>query len=202
MNYFGCKQYRCFNDSDDAKNWGRKYYKDFSVKYEEFNQQLEQLNYIHNSSYCVEHFCGFGYKEMNRYLRNNTIDSVAKSYTEALTFTILLAPPIPEDIIVYRLVCHEFVEELKRGNFPVVEKGFLSTSMTTTITKLNEHYADYDDMLQIYVPKGLRGLYVDEITTRQENEVIIIPNTYIRLIKKPLKKICGKNLYICEALNL
>lgn len=202
MGSFDFKKYKSFNNDDGAKNWGRKYYEDFSNKYKEYNQRLEQLDHMHNSSYCVEHFCGYGYREMNNYLRNNTVNSVAKSYTEALTFTILLAPPIPEDIVVYRLVCRGFIEALIKNGSQIIEKGFLSSGMLTSITKLNEHYADYNDMLQLYVPKGIRGLYVNEIATRQENEIILIPNTHIRLIKKSKIKLCDKTVYKCEVLNL
>lgn len=74
--------------------------------------------------------------------------------------------------------------------------------MLTSITKLNEEYSGYDDMLQLFVPKGMRGLYVDNIITRQENEIILIPNICIRLIKKLINKKCGKNIYQCEIFNL
>ena len=202
MNSLDYKKYKCFINDESAKNWGRRYYKDFSSKYKEYNQQLAKFDHMHNSSKCVEYFCGHGYREMNNYLRNDTINAAAKSYTEALTFTLLLAPPIPEDIVVYRLVCPEFIEALIKSNSQIIEKGFLSSGMLTSITELNEHYADYDDMLRLYVPKGIRGLYVNEIAPRQENEIILIPNTHIRLIKKSKYKLCNKTIYKCEVLSL
>lgn len=112
MDYLNCKKYKFFKNDEEARNWGKHCYGSYSEKYKELNVCLNEFEHMKYSSNCVEYYCGFGHRKMNKYLRDDTYDSIAKSYTEALIFTILLAPPIPENIVVYRLVCHEFIDNL------------------------------------------------------------------------------------------
>lgn len=56
------------------------------------------------------------------------------------------APRIPFKLVVYRLVCDEFIEELISQNrdisLPTQEKGFMSTSLLQDIVNAEERYAN------------------------------------------------------------
>lgn len=194
-------------NSKDAETWGNKYYNDWGNKY---LNNMKVANRIINKNYVtnpIEYYCGEAYKWINSCLRFGIDKSESKIYQEIsniLAITLSMAPRIPENIIVYRMVCDEFISELIRNNkkeMPTQEKGYLSTSLTKDIVNSKEYYSDYNNLLKIYVKANTVGIYVNEVTKRSENEILLSPNGYLKLIKEPYKE-NNKIIYECQLIYM
>ncbi|MCL1976241.1 MAG: hypothetical protein FWG61_08795 [Firmicutes bacterium] len=201
--------YREFSSKEDAELWGKKHYGEWADAYKE---NMLMLKKIFNSYTwdVVELYCGFNYWQMNSILRE-TPDArifskdVFKPMIEVLAVIISWAPRVPENIVVYRGVADLFVKKLydaRKKNWWAAEEGFLSTSLC----KIIEMDHGYDALLRIYLPKGVPGAYVPCVTGRAEHELLMPPDSGMRLIDdKPfiLYKICrekinGYPVYDCE----
>lgn len=202
-------EYKHFNDRTEADKWGISIYSDWSRRYKSIVKTAKELSPKIKSipQSALECYCGYSFREINTYMRG--CDSVDEQYKEAadiLAFTIASAPRIPENIVVYRGVCDEFIQELIRENkrgIPVVEKGFLSTSLLNNISKADGQFAASQYLLKIYVPKGTFGIYVNAVTRRDEYEMLIAPNSYLRLVEYPYEDSnLNKWIFECSLLSL
>ncbi|MGN2371869.1 ADP-ribosyltransferase [Clostridium cagae] len=200
-------QYIELKNDKDTEIWGRKYYNDWGKKY---LNSMKVANRIINKNYAtnpIEYYCGEPYKWINSYLRFGVDKSDSKIYSEVsniLAITLSMAPRIPENIILYRMVCDEFICELIRNNkkgIPTQEKGYLSTSLTKDIVNSKEYYSNHKNLLKIYVKANTVGIYVNEVTKRPENEILLSPNGYLKLIKEPYKE-NNKIIYECELIYM
>lgn len=198
-------EYRTFTSRDEADNWGNSIYSAWAKKY------VRTMNLTHSISprnisiqtSALECYCGYCYRQINSYMRGN--DSVENIFIEAahiLSLIIASAPPIPEKIVVYRLVCDKFVDDMlenNRHNRPIIESAFLSTSLLIDVSYQEEWYSANKNMLKIYVPQNILGVYVNPITNRGECEMLISPNNALRLIEYPYRdNTINKDIYECE----
>lgn len=153
---------------------------------------------------------------MNSILRNITIPDLSdnrlnflKTMIKILEFSILFAPRIPENIIVYRTVDDNFMDALNKVDLDsggcAEECGFLSTSLLSKYPIEN----NYGHLLRIYVSKDEPGMYIPNIIGRSiEQEILFMRNSYIRLLDDPLTSshscvnINGYKFYECELINL
>lgn len=200
-------QYKIFNSKEEAKNWGELHYKDWKERY---NSILSEMKYDHNiNSYhnAIKFYCGYTYRQINEYLRNNKNDTseskYIREYTDMLMLILYLSPRIPESIVLYRLVGQDFIQKLMQNNikgYPVSELGFVSTSLSSDITKIkSESYSGCDNLLKIYVEKGNVGLYTSIFSGRAEEEILLPPNARFYLISKPYyDKELKKTVYECK----
>lgn len=200
-------QYRIFNSKEEAKEWGETHYKDWK---EYYNSLLSEMEYDYNKTRyynAIDFYCGYTYHQINEYLRNGKNDTSESKYirehTDMLTLILYLSPRIPENIVLYRLVCKEFSEKLLQGDvkgFPVTELGFVSTSLSADITKIKgESYSNCNDLLKIYVEKGNVGLYTPVFAGRVETEMLLPPNATFYLMSRPYyDKILKKQVYECK----
>lgn len=207
--------YREFSSIEEASEWGNEHYKQWA---DEYKKNIFILNDVYNiqEAAALDCYCGFAYQNMNSILRNipvpNLSDNIItyyKTMNKLLEFSILCAPRVPENIIVYRGISNIFMESLKKAVTDtagyVVERGFLSTSLISNFVIKN----NYDALLRIYVPKGEFGMYVTNLTGRpQEQEMLFMPNSYIRLIDDSsihlhsTTEINGHKFYDCELIHL
>lgn len=65
---------------------------------------------------------------------------------------------IPDDIVVHRGVTQGVVDKMFRNQAVVQDKGYMSTSGATYIAK---DFAGGGYIINIKVPKGSRGMYID-----------------------------------------
>lgn len=202
-------EYKSFYDSKQADEWGRVIYTDWAAKYKHITQLAgclsPKIDSISKS--VIESYCGYSYKQINSYMRrHNSKDEQYKEAADILTFVIASAPQIPENIVVYRSVCDDFIQELiekNRHGMPTLEPGFLSTSLLIDIYKEKESYSRNPNLLKIYVPKDTFGIYVNTITFRNEYEMLIAPNYYLRLVEYPYKDhATEKTIYECKLFSL
>lgn len=152
----------------------------------------------------VECYCGHAYRQINEYLRYDSTGkySLYREMADVLAIVLSTAPRIPCDIIVYRLVSDDFIKVLVENNKDLnttQEKGFVSASLLRSIVNEKESYAGHENLLKIYVNKNSIGIYVNAITKRGEQEILLFPNGYFRLIEYPYKDHSIKKMvYECE----
>ncbi|QSX04663.1 hypothetical protein JYG23_08065 [Sedimentibacter sp. zth1] len=191
-----------FKSNKECKKWGFVHYGEWSKNYKSNMHNMKKIGKSTFVDICLEGYCGYLYKDINIYLRNNDENDILESYkitAHVLAAVLCMAPRIPDNIVVYRLVCDEFIEELIENNkkgIPTLERGFISTSMTLDIVKSEEPYNLHENLLKIYVSKDTIGVYVNSVANRSENEILLYPNGYLRLIKKPYKQL-NKIVYEC-----
>ncbi len=203
-----CSKYREFLDDREATNWGNKTYLNWAVRYKEIMSQV-QMNNVNSNSFlpynCLECYCGYEYRQINRFLRDGT-DNEYHHYREKsdiLSLLLMSAPRIPDDIILYRVVCDEFIEELidnnKKGMPATLEKGFLSTSLIKQTIISDVEFKGSNSLLKIYVDEGTIGLYVNSVTRRNEQEMLLYPNYYLGLVNYPYEDTASnKTIYECK----
>lgn len=189
-----------FRECAAAEDWGKKYYDKWSKQYKQNMQIANKVIKTPCIDASVECYCGYNYKEINDYLRFGLEkDNLYKEMSDVLAITLTMAPRVPNNIIVYRLVCDEFINELIKNNkkgIPTQEKGFISTSLTKDIINSQEYYSEQKNMLKIYVQANTVGIYVNGVTKRHENELLLYPDGYFRLLKKPYEE-NNKKIYEC-----
>lgn len=208
LEHFEYKEYyHEFHSKDEATTWGLKHYKKWGYKYRFFMQKIKDSSLFVKSEIKinpVEYYCGHGYKNINAYKRNFSSDVTLewRVNAELLSLVLLSAPPIPENIVVYKMVSKEYIEELTKAYNEIEhhyynEKGFFSTSLTKDIA-LDEDYKDRE-ILKIYVPKGKYGIFVDSVVSRGEYEILLQNNISIRMCGYPYKDLrLKKTIYECE----
>lgn len=207
--------YREFFSVEEANAWGNEYYGKWAEEYKK-NINILQNYYETNEAVALDYYCGYAHKEMNSILRNITIPDLSdnrlnflKTMMKILEFSILFAPRIPENIIVYRTVDDTFMDALNKADLNsggcAKECGFLSTSLLSKYPIEN----NYGHLLRIYVSKDEPGMYIPNIIGRSiEQEILFMHNSYIRLLDDPLTSshscvnINGYKFYECELINL
>lgn len=78
----------------------------------------------------------------------------------------------------------------------------MSTSLIKDIVNQEEPYATSNNLLKIYEEKGTIGVYVNAVTKRSEEEMLLFPNMYLGLIGYPYNdKESGKIIYECKLIK-
>ena len=202
--------YREFKTMQETEKWGMKYYKDWADLYKNTMRRAKSIVKNPYAATSIESYCGNMYREINSCLRNEKNDDERNYYREAadiMTFALCSAPRIPENIVLYRLVRDEFVEELIKLNKgtrvePIEEKGFMSTSLLKDIIYEDEGYAGHDNILKIYVESGTVGIYANAIAKRGEEEMLLLPGMHLGMANYPYKDhSVGKMVYECKLIK-
>lgn len=198
--------YREFTNEDEAEAWGKKYYYKWSKQYKESIKLVKKIVKTPCIDATIECYCGYNYEQINEYLRFDKEDDIYlyREMADILALLLSMAPRIPDNIVVYRLVCDEFIDELIRNHregIPFQEKGFVSTSLTKDIIQSEERYSEHNNLLKIYVKSNTIGIYVNEITRRSEEEMLLYPNGYFKLLEKPYQY-KDKKVYECQLVYL
>lgn len=203
------KAYREFLTAGEATDWGDFYYKDWAASYKRVFSLSKEFIKGSLADSPIECYCGYSFRQINQFLRYD-IDSEFNTYRELadiLAIALCSAPRIPFNLVVYRLVCDEFIKELIEKNRnsrpqPVQERGFMSTGLLKDIVNSQEPYSSERNLLKIYVDKKSVGLYVNSVTPRSEQEILFPPKAYLALIEYPYRDVsCGKTIYECKLIN-
>lgn len=190
INNISGEEYLEFKNVNDAEEWGKTHYISWSEEYKSNMNITKKVITDSGITSVNEYYCGYSYKEINEYLRFSRDNeyNYAKNMATILAVMLSMAPRVPNNVVAYRLVCDDFIRSLIENNkkeIPTVEKGFISTSLVKGIVNSDEAYSDHNNLLNIYVPKHTVGIYVNGIAKRTEQELLLFPNGYFRLIKKP-----------------
>ncbi len=198
--------YKEFRTATEAEEWGMEIYQNWANKYKEVMKLAKKIELDRMFTAPIECYCGYTYREINNFLRNE-VDIESNRYREMadiLSIVLCSAPRIPINLILYRLVSDEFISELIRLNkqdspIPIQEKGFISTSLIKDIVNENEAYASERNLLKIYVESDTVGIYVNAIARRSEQEMLLIPNMYLALVEYPyIDQLIGKTVFECK----
>lgn len=193
-----------FKEDKVAEAWGNKYYQEWSKHYKDSMRVAKEVVKRSCMNSSLEFYCGYSHRQINEYLRFDTEDYLYGEMSDILAITLSMAPRVPNNIIVYRLVCDQFINQLIENNkegIPVQEKGFISTSITKNIVNAGEPYCNHSSMLKIYVKENTVGIYVNGVARRPEQELLLYPNGFFRLLKNPYED-NNKKIYECELFYL
>lgn len=203
------ENYLEFKSVDKAREWGQSNYLEWGRQYKRIMTSAESSVKCSLYTNPVECYCGYSFKQINQYLRFNK-DNNTNTYRELadiLSIILCSAPRLPCNLVLYRVVCDEFIEELiahnKRVNpTPVQEKGFMSTSLLKTIANDSEISDTHGNLLKLYVPKGTIGVYVNAVTVRDEAEILLYPNSFLGLSAFPYTDSqVNKTVYECQLIS-
>lgn len=198
-----------FHNAQETEVWGKEHYLQWANKYKNVMRLAKNVVKTSLCTDVVECYCGYSYRQINQFLRNE-IDTEYNQYREMadiLSIVLSSAPRIPCDIVLYRMVNDDFVNILINNNkkenpTPVQEKGFMSTSLLKNIVNENEPYAAENNLLKIFVPKDTIGIYVNTVIRRSEEEMLLFPNMYLGLVSYPYKdQATAKTIFECKLIN-
>lgn len=204
------KEYLEFKNQEEAQTWGIENYKNWADKYKQVMQMSKKTI---KGSLCgapLECYCGYSYRQINEFLRYEK-DDEGHNYRELadiLSVVLCSAPRVPHDLVLYRMVNDEFIKALIKKNkqaqpAPIQEKGFMSTSLLKNIANENESYARQNNILKIFVPKDTIGVYVNVVTSRSEEEMLLFPNMYLGLESYPHEdEETGKMMFECQLIKM
>lgn len=198
--------YREFLTEDESREWGKAHYGKWANNY---RKQMRLAKGYTKDDYVlesIERYCGYNYKKINEGLRNGfeTSNIMYRMLANVLSMILCGAPRIPDNIVLYRVVGKEAIQQILKNNELYTqskELGFLSTSMLKSIVN-NGEFARGEALLKMYVKKGTVGVYVNEVTCRNEEEILLPPGLFIRILGTPyLDKIINKLVYECEVID-
>jgi SPP1 gp7 family putative phage head morphogenesis protein len=162
---------------------------------------FDKLPITKPQAFAVNSYCRSGYLPVNGYLRTGkTVISRGQAYLDEITDQVRLlkevfdaAPPIKDDLLVFRGVSDDFgdlLQGLKIGD-KISDKGFVSTSIRQSVAV--EDFGGDVMLMEIIIPKGTKvvapvGMLEDKglITGAMqiEQEVIINAGSTFRVISK------------------
>ena len=199
-----------FQNQKEARTWGIEHYKNWADKYKRVMQMSKSAI---KGSLCeipIECYCGYSYRQINEFLRYEKDDDyhTYRELADILSIVLCSAPRIPHNLVLYRMVNDEFINMLIEKNkqelpTPMQEKGFMSTSLLKNIANETESYVSQNNLLKIFVPKDTIGVYVNAVTSRSEEEMLLFPNMYLGLVSYPHKdEDTGKILFECQLIKM
>ncbi len=200
--------YLTFANSKDANLWGMKYYENWAKQYKKIMYTSESVIKESLCSIPIECYCGYSYQQINKFMRDKKDDesNTYRELSDILAIVLASAPRIPQNVVLYRMVSDKFIQTLiekNRQSTPIKENGFMSTSLIKSIASENESYANEENLLRIFVPKDTIGVYVNAVTERSEEEMLLFPNMYLALIAYPYHdEETGKRVFECKLIEI
>lgn len=180
---------------EEAEKYQEENYGDYCRQYYDKKELMSDYKYrIPELEYYMEAYAGTMFAQINDYLRNDRNDRIVlNAMIDKINEFIILAPPIKENIIVYRGVSNRtmksIMRSISRNEGIYVESAFMSTSLRLE-TVLEEF--SYENILKIYVPKGAHAVGLDGINDRNEEEMLFAQKQRLFFRKrKRLKKYNG-----------
>lgn len=203
------EEYREFQNANEAQEWGMTLYRNWAEQYMKVMKMAGSMVKSGLYSAPLECYCGYLYRQINKFLRYDRDDQnhTYRELSHILSIVLCSAPRIPCNLVLYRMVNDEFINMLVAENksdmpTPIQERGFMSTSLLKNIINVDEPYAAEKNLLKIYIPKDTIGVYVNAVTTRNEEEMLLCPNMFLGLASYPYyDQESGKNVYECQLIN-
>lgn len=172
-------KYKQFKMEKEVKQWVQEY-SGYFPKLTDSDTDFLMALYFYTASENVP---------INRHLReDNTLLEVGdmayydlKSMLQKLPFY-----HIPDNVTVYRYINRGLLKQMC-PNWPphkgmiISDKGFMSTTLLRHGVDQYLEGRHSNVLLKISIPEGSRGTYVGLTDTLHEHEIILVPNTKIRI---------------------
>lgn len=131
----------------------------------------------------VERYIDSDFHAINKALRDKVVlgtevpDHLAE-VSNTLQGALTKAPPLPQDVKVYRGVSKSFMTLVEGGGI-ISDSAFLSTSIHPDVAKRFSYKGG--DVLEINVPKGTKAGYLSVGWLSEEGELLLPPGTKVRV---------------------
>lgn len=200
------ESYEEFRLPDDVHRWGNTLYENWKINHMKAFQYISRSESpFVKSPEPIQRYCGDNFNQINKLLRTGHTDINIPDIPiiiHTLVYAIYTAPRLDKNLIVYRQVCEEMINDLERETkkgLPYHEKGFLSTSLLKS--SCLKECGDQPYMLKIYVPSGTPAIYVNSVTFKCEEELLFPPDQYLLARGNSYKDASNKTIYEVEMLN-
>lgn len=194
------EDFKHFLEADSASRWGTAHYGAWSAEYKGAQQDRKRNSVGLLGKSPIENYCGNIYQHINQalWVKDKTLSTQYQEMEGMLHSIIDAAPHIPEPIVLYRLEDPHTVALLDaayRKRQVVEYKSYISTSMLESIAERGEAvYAGRQNMLKLYVPAGVSGIYVDDICNREEHEIVLQRGQKLQVLRKRKRqRLAGSN---------
>lgn len=165
-----------FEVQDAADAWGRSFYRDWRAGLDE------------EESSALGRYQASGYDLINASLRGLAgtawIPPTLPSHIALLDQALAKAPPLTEDLLVYRAVDKLALKGVRQGQ-TFVDQGFVSTTLVETVAQRFTGRLKFPLLAVIRVPKGTRAGYLERREgIRNENELLLPRGLRFRLVSR------------------
>ncbi|MBD5555329.1 MAG: hypothetical protein HDQ95_08350 [Roseburia sp.] len=223
------QKYRKFRSIDEAIWWGEKHYAYWLPEYQlggklrghyetenpvkllvgEFTQkEIEELKNEAIENKWFSFYCGGNWGlAINEKLRygNTQYPFSEKGLIEMqqVMDNCLERTLIPENIWGYRFLkykdlCRSVNRHFINCGMLIEDKGYMGVGLVKP--ELQEEFGGYNTLLEIMIPKGTKGLYIDLISNRRkEQEVLFARGSKMRVLFCHRRK--GKRIITCKMIK-
>lgn len=151
----------------------------------------------------IRAYTGSYYKELNNYLRHGKSSSeeraewITNTFAPEIDRAIENGPRVPKDLIVFRGLNKEIVNNLEIG-VVFEDKGFVSTTIKKDALSKDGTILGTQKkepaILEIRVPKNSKGLYIEHLSrVKSENEFLLPRGSKFKVVEtlknQPIPKI-------------
>lgn len=198
------KNFKEFKTEEEANAFQSKYYEKYCENVKALSREMKNnvgYRYEGNQS-IMEYYFGNFFYEINKYLRDifkgKTERNMRYDYmVDYINEKIIAVGKLQEDIIVYRAVDDNEIEEIvdivKKYDNQYLYQQFLSTSLRKEY--VYDSFPLRDNILKIYVPKGVYVLGANGINVRNEQEMLFPTGQRIKFLTKEEDKKNRKTIY-------
>jgi len=197
--------YTYFKNESEIKHWGQAYSEYFKEKKEEYSASFCDINSELTPYAVYEWYSGYYYLKINSHLRG----SKRNSYPQHIIKRIKVLKneisrfDLKENLVVVRRISNDFLKDyllkgkrLKKG-LVFSDEAFISTSLDLSYRKNNE--SDYEPvnneiLMIIKIPKGVNAIYLEQISKREEYELLLESNLSM-LVEKKIQFLNNKLLF-------
>jgi len=157
---------------EEADAYGNSIYEDAALSLSEDEQAALRV------------YQGPAHEDMNNSLRFGTIDeSTARlDQIRSIDAAIENAPPLPEDVTLYRGINDDVASQLANGVSEFTDNGFLSTSLRSGAAE------DFGTVMEIRAPAGTKGFYMNSNPrgrigpVREESELLLARGQTLKVV--------------------
>jgi hypothetical protein len=183
----GVRNYRRIKDFKEAEDWAKQH-EDKVFPHMTDKQKKLLDKYKRNSYY---------YRPLNSYLRKGYYDKEQSAWdgTNEMTAATkeidaaIKVSEIPEDVTVFRGLPAEVLPAAAVGT-EFIDKGYGSTSLDPKMAEKFARWTREDGytpaIVEIKVPKGYDGVYMEKLWDNGESEILLPRNTKYRITSETL----------------
>ena len=185
--------YTCFNTTNEITEWGKKYFLYFEKKENESKKISATEDY---SPYKVfQWYAGYYFENVNGILRGTNEHRILmiKEYVLKHIQTIneeLEGFKLEKNLIVFRRIPNSLFNDMCQKSkrvgkkIDLRDKGFMSTSLNLNY-RINKEGQVSDlrneTFMVIKVPKGVKAIYLEPVSKREEYELLLESNLNITI---------------------